>query len=461
MGDLDDTICALSSAPGRAGIAVVRISGHSTFVIVQKVFAPKEAGGGFLRPRQAALGKIHHPESGVELDQALVTCFPAPNSYTGEDVAEVSVHGSPVIVSTLLDFLCQSGARLADPGEFTMRGFLHGRMDLAQAEAVRDVIEAKTLYQVQVASRQREGELSRQLGPLKKLIIDIVVQLESAVEFVEEDLPLESREDIGSKLDHADHELNRWIRSFRRGRLIRDGFSMAIVGRPNVGKSSLFNALLAQERSIVTEIPGTTRDLISEFTSLEGIPVRLLDTAGVRAAADKVEQLGVDRSFQVMADADSLLLVVDTSEPPTEEDWELRRRLENVSGITVMNKSDVPCRWSSEEKKRYAGNWACAEVSAKTGAAIEKLRKAILLHLFGDESRERDGILVTNLRHCHCLERAQEALARAACGLRAGVSEEFALVDLHVALRVLGEITGETTVEDLLGEIFSRFCIGK
>ena len=192
MGDLDDTICALSSAPGRAGIAVVRISGHAAFGIVQKVFSPRVAGD-FLRPRQAVLGKIHHPESGAELDQALVTCFPAPHSYTGEDVAEVSVHGSPVVVSTLLDFLCQSGARLAEPGEFTLRAFLHGRMDLAQAEAVRDVIEAKTRYQVQVASRQREGELSRRLEPLKKLIIDIVVQLESAVEFVEEDLPLESR----------------------------------------------------------------------------------------------------------------------------------------------------------------------------------------------------------------------------------------------------------------------------
>ncbi len=461
MGDLDDTICALSSAPGRAGIAVVRISGHAAFGIVQKVFSPRESGGGFLRPRQAVLGKIHHPESGAELDQALVTCFPAPHSYTGEDVAEVSVHGSPVIVSTLLDFLCQSGARLADPGEFTLRAFLHGRIDLAQAEAVRDVIEAKTLYQVQVASRQREGELSRRLDPLKKLIIDIVVQLESAVEFVEEDLPLESRENVAAKLDQAGLDLNKWIRSFRRGRLIRDGFSMAIVGRPNVGKSSLFNALLAQERSIVTEIPGTTRDLVSEFTSLEGIPVRLLDTAGVRASADKVEQLGVDRSFQVMADADSLLLVVDTSEPPAEEDWELRERLKGVSGIAVMNKSDVPCRWLPEEKERYAGNWACAEVSAKTGAAIEKLQRAILQHLFGDEGPDRDGILVTNLRHCHCLEGAQEALSKAARGLRDGLSEEFALVDLHAALRVLGEITGETTVEELLGEIFSRFCIGK
>jgi len=293
------------------------------------------------------------------------------------------------------------------------------------------------------------------------LIIDVVVQLESAVEFVEEDLPLESRASVAEKLDQAGQELDRWIGSFRRGRLIRDGFSMAVVGRPNVGKSSLFNALLAQERSIVTEIPGTTRDLVSEFTSLEGIPVRLLDTAGVRASSDKVEQLGVDRSFQVMADVDSLLLVVDGSEPCQEEDWELRARLQNLSGLVVMNKSDLPGRWSAEEKERYGTGWAWAEVSAKTGAAIPDLQRMILRHLFGDETPERDGILVTNLRHCRCLEEAREALSQAARGLRAGFSEEFALVDLHAALRVLGEITGETSVEDLLGEIFARFCIGK
>ena len=460
MGDLHDTICALSSAPGRAGIALVRISGESAFRIIRKVFAPRVVGDG-PQPRRAVLGKIHDPASGVELDQALLTCFPAPHSYTGEDVAELSVHGSPVVVSTLLDFLCQSGARLAEPGEFTLRAFVHGQMDLAQAEAVRDVIEAKTRYQVQVASRQREGEISHQLEPLRKLIIDVVVQLESAVEFVEEDLPLESRAVVAEKLDQAGHELDRWIRSFRRGRLIRDGFSMAVVGRPNVGKSSLFNTLLAQERSIVTEIPGTTRDLVSEFTSLEGIPVRLLDTAGVRASSDKVERLGVDRSFQVMADADSLLLVVDGSEPCQEEDWELRERLHNLTGLVVMNKSDLPGRWLPEEKERYASDWAWAEVSAKTGAAIPDLQRMILRHLFGDEAPERDGILVTNLRHCRCLEAARGALSQAARGLRAGFSEEFALVDLHAALRALGEITGETSVEDLLSEIFARFCIGK
>ena len=238
------------------------------------------------------------------------------------------MHGSPVLVSAVLDCLCAKGARLAEPGEFTLRAFLRGRMDLSQAEAVQDIIEAKTLYQAQVAARQRSGELARQLEPVKTLLIDIIVQLECALEFVEENLPLESREALGAKLEGLQGQLGAWIESYRRGRLIRDGFTMAIVGRSNVGKSSLFNALLRQERSIVSEIPGTTRDLVSEEMSLDGVPVRLLDTAGVRVSGDRVEQLGVDRSLRAMAEADALLLVLDRSAPRAEEDGTNR-----VSGV--------------------------------------------------------------------------------------------------------------------------------
>ena len=460
MKDLQDTICALSTAPGRAGIAVVRLSGVESFGLLRKVFAPDKALAD-LPARHAILGRIIDARTGTEIDQALATCFPSPNSYTGEDVVEISLHGSPVLVSVLLDSLCAHGARLAEPGEFTMRAFLRGRMDLAQAEAVRDVVEATTVYQAQVASRQRSGDLSRQLEPAKSLLTDIIVQLESAVEFAEEDLGLESREMLAGKLGHAQEEVGKWIDSFRRGRIVRDGFSMAIVGRPNVGKSSLFNALLAQDRSIVLETPGTTRDLVSEYTNLEGIPVRLLDTAGVRASGDRVEQIGVDRSFRAMADADAILLVVDASQPPEEEDERLRERLAAMSCILVMNKCDLASVWSPEQKQAYAGDWPSMGVSALTGEHIDLLRKAILEHLFGDSTAQRDGILVTNLRHCHCLEAARDHLARASAALRQGLSEEFALVDLHAGLRSLGAITGETSVEDILGEIFSRFCVGK
>jgi tRNA modification GTPase len=353
------------------------------------------------------------------------------------------------------------GARLAEPGEFTLRAFLNGKMDLSQAEAVHDVIEAKTLYQAQVASRQRDGRLAREMSPAKKTLVDIIVQLESAVEFVEEDLPLDSREAISDRLDRVCAELRKWIDSYKRGRLIHEGFNLAVIGRPNVGKSSLFNALLAQERSIVTEVPGTTRDLVSELASLEGIPVRLVDTAGVRESSDRVERLGVDRSVQAMSDADALLLVIDRGRPLDSEDLRLRERIDALSGIVVFNKSDLDSAWRVEDVERFAGGWPWISVSAITGNQIEELRGTIIRRLFGEGGPERDGLLITNVRHCRCVEESERSLRAAAEALRAGLSEEFALIDLHRGLKSLGEITGETSVEDLLGAIFSRFCIGK
>jgi tRNA modification GTPase len=461
VNDLSDIICALSTAPGRAGIAVVRISGNGCLALVGRVFVPDGRDMKDFPRREAILGRLLEDAGGAELDRAMVTHFPAPNSYTGEDVAEISLHGSPVIVAHLLDWLCAHGARLARAGEFTLRAFLRGKMDLVQAEAVRDVIEAATLYQARVASRQRAGDLSRQLMPLKEGIVDAAVTLESAIEFAEEDLALDSREVVAAKLQHVHGQLGRWIDSFRRGRLIRDGFSMAVVGRPNVGKSSLFNALLLQDRSIVTEIPGTTRDLVSEFTSIGGIPVRLMDTAGVCDSADRIEKLGVDRSLRAMADADAILLVVDAGQPPSPQDQELRDRLEGLSCIVVLNKADLAPAWSPDQKSGYAGSWPRVEVSTKTGAGLDLLRAEIMRHLLGEAMPERDGILVTNLRHCRSLEAARHALERAAQALQQGLSEEFVLVDLRAALSELGAITGETSTDDLLDGIFSRFCIGK
>jgi tRNA modification GTPase len=303
--------------------------------------------------------------------------------------------------------------------------------------------------------------LGRQLAPVRDHLIDIIVQLESTVEFVEEDLTVDTREVLALKLEGVRQELGEWIASFRRGRIIHDGFRIAIIGRPNVGKSSIFNALLSRERSIVTEVPGTTRDLVSDSTNINGIPVHLVDTAGVRTSADKVEQLGVGRSMQAMADADAILLVVDTSRPCASEDEQLKKQLEGLSCIVVMNKCDLAACWQVEEKTGYAGVWPWIEVSAKTGDHIGRLRALILQHLFGGESASRDGILVTHLRHCQCLEVAQQGLERACRALRDRLPEEFALFDLRRALQDLGAITGETSVDDLLGAIFSRFCIGK
>ncbi|MBP1597446.1 MAG: tRNA modification GTPase trmE [Acidobacteria bacterium] len=459
MADRGDTICALSSAPGRSGIAVVRVSGPQCFEIVGRVFTPSSSG--VAPDRQAALGRVFDMRSGAELDQALVTRFASPNSYTGEDVAELSVHGSPVVVSHLLDSLCAAGARLAEPGEFTLRAFLNGRMDLVQAEAVRDVIEAQTFYQLQVAGRQLAGALSLQLEPVRRELVELIAGFETAVEFVEEDLNPESRERVAARLDKVLAELSRWTRSFRRGRIVREGFSLAVAGRPNVGKSSLFNALLAEERSIVTELPGTTRDLVSESAGIEGVPVRLTDTAGLRDGGNPIERIGVDRSIRLLSDVDAILLVLDTSRAYCGEDQNLLERMRGYSCIVAFNKCDLPCAWTAEDKAEFAGKWQCEEVSALTGENVDRLRAAIRRHLFGEDAFERDGLLVTQLRHSQCLESARAALEAAAGALRGGESEEFVLADLYRGLRKLGEITGETGVEEILGAVFSRFCIGK
>jgi tRNA modification GTPase len=460
MKDPADTICALSTPPGRSGLAVVRLSGTQSLSLVRRIFIPNKESGA-LPFRRAVLGRIVDPRDGSEIDEAIATCYQSPRSYTGEDMGEFSLHGSPVLVSALLDCLCALSARIAEPGEFTMRAFLHGRMDLTQAEAVRDIIDATTLYQAQVAARQRSGALTKQIEPIRRILVDVIVNLESAVEFAEQDLPIASRESMLGQLEFARGQLSDWIQSFRRGRIIRDGFGMAVVGRPNAGKSSLFNVLLAENRSIVTEMPGTTRDLISEFTNIGGIPVRLQDTAGIHDSGGFIEQMGIDRSMEAIADADAVLLVTDTSRPPSNQDSELKERLRNFQCIAVMNKADLPTCWSRDERMQFAGSWPLAEVSAKTMHGIDGLRTMILDQILGSSGERRDGMLVTNLRHCRSLEEAATDLSLAASALRTGVSEEYALVDLHRGLRKLGEITGETGVDDLLSEIFSRFCIGK
>jgi tRNA modification GTPase len=460
MKDLMDTICALSTPPGRSGIAVVRISGPLSFTLLHQIFTAKRQYD-VLPARRAMLGRIRNPLSGFEIDEAIAIGFSAPGTYTGEDMVEFSLHGSPVLIAELLDCLHSLGARLAEPGEFTMRAFLRGRLDLTQAEAVNDIIDATTLYQAQVAAKQHKGALAQELKPIKEIIIEIIVNLESAVEFVEENLPLASRDALAQQLGQLQEKLKEWIESYRRGRIIKEGFSLAIIGRPNVGKSSLFNALLAQDRSIVAEMPGTTRDLISEYVNIGGIPVRLQDTAGIQDAYDHIEKQGIDRSFKAIAEADAILLAIDASDAYAEQDYVLRQQLSSFSCMVVMNKVDLARRWSNEEKEKFADGWPVVEVSAKTGLGISDLRNSILSRLLGAGGVQQETIMITNLRHVHNVETAQKHFEQAANALREGMSEEFPLMHLHSGLKKLGEITGETSAEDLLTEIFSRFCIGK
>jgi tRNA modification GTPase len=460
MKDQTDTICALSTPPGNSGLAVVRVSGLRCFDIYRQIFKSKK-GSDTLPERVALLGRIVDPRDGSEVDEALAICFTSAHSYTGEDMVEYSLHGSPVLIAALLDGICYLGARIAEPGEFTMRAFLNGRMDLTQAEAVRDIIEATTRRQAQEAAKQRSGAIARQMQPVKARLIDIIANLEAAVEFVEEELALDSREIVSIQIQSLQCELGKWIDSYRQGRIVREGISIAIVGRPNVGKSSVFNALLAQDRSIVAEMPGTTRDLVSEYASMDGIAVRLMDTAGIRNSNDSIEQNGIDRSHQAIADSDAILLVVDTSLPKSDEDMDLRSELSENKCIAVMNKTDLDSRWTRDEKEEFAAEWPWVAVSAKTGAGIELLRSAILEEIMGSAESGHEGMTVTNLRHCRCLENAKKDMEHAIDAFRGGLSEEFGLSDLHRGLKALGEITGETLVEDLLDQIFTKFCIGK
>lgn len=450
-----DTIVALATAAGRSAIGVIRLSGSRALEIVQSVvndpqFQPQ--------PSHAVLRSIRSKEQNSVLDKGLFTYFAAPNSYTGEDVVEISCHGSPVVLRQVVDLTLSLGGRLADPGEFTLRAVSNGKLDLIQAEAVRDLIEAQTGAAAQQAARQLMGELSLRLQPIEKRIIEVIVQLESALEFVEDDLPEVRYEELRGRLAEIKTELESLAATYSAGHLLQDGLKVTLAGRPNVGKSSLFNKLLERERAIVTEVPGTTRDTLTEALSIGGVPVLLTDTAGVRDSIDRIERMGVDRTRQAMADADMLLLVLDGSEAMTAEDQALISEVRKVQHVIALNKSDLPP--SSEARLRDQFSNGAIEVSALTGYGIDRLCAAILAPFMSVDSGST-GLLITNARHYDLLKRAAGEMDSSLNLLDQRASEELVLVGLHNALRLVGQITGETTTEDILSEIFSTFCIGK
>lgn len=391
---------------------------------------------------------------GQAVDDVVVTFFQQPRSYTGEDVVEISCHGSPVVLRYCVERACQAGARPAEPGEFTLRAFLNGRMDLPQAEAIRDLIEATTLYQARVAAQQTHGSVSRRIAPLKEQLLELITLLEAGIDFAEDDVPVASGEEILARLEPLVRQVEQLAASFAYGRLVHDGFCLAIVGRPNVGKSSLFNRLLERERAIVTDIPGTTRDLISETASLAGIPVKLMDTAGIRPTGELVESLGIERSLQAMADADLTLVVLDLSAPLEEEDRSLIERARQYGRFLIAaNKCDLPRR------AEIPGEHVV--VSALTGEGIEQLRERILATLAPDGVPAQEPGFITSLRHEQLLRECLQALEQARQAAREGLPHEMLLLDLYAALQPLDSITGATTADDILERIFSSFCIGK
>ena len=456
-----DTIVALSTPPGRSGIGVIRISGAASIKILRTLVASDSFAP---QPNLLSLRTLIDPFTGVTLDQALVCFFKAPHSFTGENVVEFHCHGSPVLLRAIIDIALRLDARLAEPGEFSLRAVGNGRLKLTEAEAIRDLIDAQTDAALQQATRQMKGEISNTLQPAKEDLLKVIVRLESSLEFVEEDLPSVEYDEIIRSLQRQRRKLSSLANTFSSGKLLRDGLKVAFVGRPNVGKSSLFNSLLGRSRAIVTEIPGTTRDTVSESIGINGVPVLLVDTAGIRASLDEIESIGVERTRREAADADLLIVVIDGSEAMRDEDRLVLGEVTNNHLVIALNKSDLPtfslgCL-DNEIAPSQNSSTPVVSVSAKNEEGLESLRAAILAP-FTNGHAQSQGLLITNARHHDLLQRSVHAIESSEQLLVRRASEELVLVGLHNALRYLGEITGETTADDILGQIFSTFCIGK
>jgi tRNA modification GTPase len=460
----DDTIVAIATPPGRASIGVIRLAGPSATEITHKLLTR----AGALEPRHATLARIRDSadDDAGPIDEVIATFFPGPHSYTGDDVVEIAAHGSPVLLERIIASAIHAGARLAAPGEFTLRAFLNGRIDLVQAEAVADLIDAVTPAQARQAFDQLEGTVTREMRRIGEALFDLIVRLEASLDFPDEGYHFIVPEDVIGGLDGVLAELDALLGGARRGRVVREGRMVAIVGGTNVGKSSLFNALVGTDRAIVTEIAGTTRDLLTERCDIEGVPVTLIDTAGVRETDEIVEREGVQRARGAADVADLRLVVVDRSCPLRDED--LAFLAEGGKGrVIVLNKIDLPrAAWRPEQlgltrdSVSDGGGAPVIEVSIQTGEGLPNLRAAIGAALIGEE-RLRDTAGLSNVRHIDLLARVRDAVCRARARAAEGAPEEFAVADLREAIDALDEITGKRSSDDVLMAIFARFCIGK
>ncbi len=471
-----DTIAAISTPPGQGGIGIVRLAGPEAHALALRLLRR----GVPLTPRHPTLLTLPDPEeteAADPLDQVVATLFPGPHSYTGDDVIEISAHGSPVVLHSILRFALAGGARLAEPGEFTHRAFLAGKLDLAEAEAVHDLIAATTLHQARVAAAQLSGALSRTLAPIKEQLLSLIASLEAGIDFAEDDIDTLPPAAIAEALRRIAAPLERLQSTFAYGNLLRGGLPLAIVGAPNTGKSSLFNALLGRDRAIVSAVPGTTRDLLSEPLSLHGIPVELTDTAGLRETMEPVEALGIERSRAALADAAAILLVVDASAPVPPETVALFREFSDRPVLLVGNKLDLAGAPAVDVVDRLRRQAEVAEpatmtvesgaeptpvvvVSALTGEGLPELRSALHAMLAGG-ALTQDTLPITSLRQQAAITDAVNALRAAAAALGRRTPHEMLLLDLHTTLGALDTLTGATTSDDILQRIFATFCIGK
>ncbi len=453
---LEDTIVAIATPPGVGALGVVRLSGNRAFEVASRVL--KRPSGGSYSLADLPLRTVHYaflvdPRSGEVLDEVLFSLFKAPRSYTAQDMVEVTCHGGPLILERALEAFIEAGARLARPGEFTMRAFLLGRMDLAQAEAVADLIESLSEEGRKAAMDQLKGRLSRRLEAVAQRLRGVLVELEASIDFPEEGL--EPSGSLKGEVEDALDEVERLLATYKEGRIKREGIRVAIVGLPNVGKSSLFNALVGEERAIVTKQPGTTRDVVEARVVLKGRLFLFMDTAGFRSSGDEAEEEGVKRAMRAMEGADLVLLVLDGSRPLEAGDRDLLEKL-GKEDLVVVNKVDLPLKWQPQSLSRDV-----IPVSAKRGDGLEELKEALVAGVFGRVSGDEGGVFITNARHYQALTRTREALIRCLKAWEEGLGADFLASDVRDGLAALGEITGETAAEDVLDAIFSRFCIGK
>ncbi len=457
-----DTIAAISTPPGEGAISIVRMSGDQAIDIAEAIYQSETKKLTEVASHTLNYGHIYDPESNEVLDEVMVAVMKEPRTFTRENIVEINCHGGMVVVNQILQLLLRQGARLAEPGEFTKRAFLNGRMDLSQAEAVMDLIQAKTEKSKKLALNQLDGKLSGMIKHLRQTILETLAQVEVNIDYPEYD---DVEELTSALLKERAVEIKEAIQNLlltaKQGKILRDGLSTAIIGKPNVGKSSLLNYLIREDKAIVTDIAGTTRDVIEEFVNVRGVPLKLIDTAGIRETEDIIEKIGVERSRKALQEADLVLLVLNQNEPLTQSDRELLQLTKEMNRIILLNKMDLQPHLSREELTEYVENATILEISVHSSEGIDTLEETINQMFFAGKAEERDATYISNSRHIALLEQAEKALKDVIDGIEAGVPVDLVQIDMTRCWDLLGEIIGESVQDELITQLFSQFCLGK
>ncbi len=454
------TIVSISTAPGIGGIGIIRMSGEKSFEILDKIFKPKTSQK--IEDIKGYTIKYGHiVENNEIIDEVLVSYFKAPRSYTTENMCEINSHGGNVVVKKILEICLKNGAELAEPGEFTKRAFLNGRIDLAQAESVIDVINAKSDKEAKSGIKQLEGYLSKEIKGIKQEILDVLVNIEVTIDYPEYDTPEVQEKEIAQMLESVGKKLKKLEKSFDNGKIIKDGIKTAIIGKPNAGKSSLLNAILKEDRAIVTDIAGTTRDTIEEFVTINGIPLNLVDTAGIREASDEVEKIGVEKSIKQANDADLIIAIFDSSKDLEEEDIEILNLIKGKKSIILLNKSDLNSKINENDDRFTSITENILRISALNKYGIDELYEKIAKLFNLNEINLDNEILITNIRHKNIISKSLENVNKAKEALEINMPIDIITIYIKEILEDLGEITGEVVTEDIINEIFSKFCLGK